>query len=205
VQRYQVFIDEHSISIGENRKSNQQSDSIFELFEPTIDDIKYVADWLLADKEAIQLVYLNTKDVSSSWNLFQEQFNCIEAAGGLVKNSQNQALFIHRLGKWDLPKGKVEKGETPKQSAVREVEEECGISNLKLGEKLPDTYHIYRYNDQLVLKRTYWFNMTYDGSEELVPQQEEAIEKAVWVDVNHLEEQLSNTYASLEQVILTLN
>ncbi|MBL4710742.1 MAG: NUDIX domain-containing protein [Flavobacteriales bacterium] len=149
-------------------------------------------------------IYLNVKDVTLFWAFFQKQYKCIEAAGGLVRNSDDQVLFIYRLGKWDLPKGKMEKGETPEQSAVREVEEECGISNLNLGKKLPDTYHIYYHKEQYVLKRTYWFEMGYAGNEELVPQQEEAIEKAIWVDPKQLNDQLSNTYASLKGVILTL-
>lgn len=204
MQRYQVFIDDHSISIVENGKSNQQSESIFELFDPTSEDIKIITDWLLIDKGATQQVYLNTRDTKLLWNLFKQQYRCVEAAGGLVKNTKGQILFIYRLGKWDLPKGKMEGGETPEQSALREVEEECGISNLKLGEKRSDTYHIYRNKNQVVLKQTHWFEMEYAGSDKLVPQKEEAIEEAVWVDPNQLEDQLSNTYASLRQLILSL-
>tara|TARA_B110000503_G_scaffold143647_1_gene246624 strand:- start:1109 stop:1720 length:612 start_codon:yes stop_codon:yes gene_type:complete len=197
VQRYQVFIDEHSIFIGEKRKSNQQFESIFELNEPDADEINFIIGWLLKEKEAEQHIFLNSKNVEHLWALFQEQFSLIGAAGGKVHNSNGELLLIYRLGKWDLPKGKMEAGETPEQSALREVEEECGIKNLKLGKQLLNTYHVYVQKEERILKTTYWFEMSYAGNEQLTPQKEEAIEKAVWVSTSDLSVQLSNTYKSL--------
>ena len=95
----------------------------------------------------------------------------------------------------------MEKGETPEQAAIREVEEECGIHGLELGEKLPNTYHVYTQKETLILKTTYWFEMKYKGTEVLVPQKEEAIEKAVWVNPSNFSEQLANTYKSLVGII----
>jgi 8-oxo-dGTP pyrophosphatase MutT (NUDIX family) len=198
---YQVFINEHSIFIGEQRKSNQQFDSIFELNEPYVEDLSFVVEWLLKEKEAVQHIFLNSKNAENLWSLFQEQFTLISAAGGKVRNPKGELLFINRLGKWDLPKGKMEIGETPEQSAVREVEEECGITNLNIVEKLSNTYHVYTEKDKLFLKTTFWFRMDYSGNEQLVPQKEEAIEKALWVDPSDLVEQLSNTYNSLLGII----
>lgn len=201
MQKYQVFIDEHSISIVESRKSNQQSNSTFELLEPTAEEIKFVIDWLLVEQKSIQEVFLITNNPQHLWEVFQQNVTLIEAAGGVVENEKKQFLFIHRLGKWDLPKGKMERSETPEQSAVREVEEECGVTGLKLAQQLPDTYHIYSIKDKCILKRTYWFRMRYNGNELLVPQTEESIDKAVWVSVDQLEEQLANTYSSLKGLI----
>lgn len=201
MQRYQVFIDEHSIFIGEDRKSIQQFEDIFELYEPTPDDIDLIVEWLSKEKETTQHVFLNTSDPNSLWEKFQSRFKLIEAAGGLVKNSDKEILFIHRLGKWDLPKGKLEKGENPQEAAVREVEEECGISNLKLEAEVEPTYHMYFHKEKWVLKKTYWFNMYYAGKEKLIPQLEEAIEKAEWVKQSNLEKQLENTYSSLKKMI----
>ena len=201
MQRYQVFIDEHSIFIGEKGKSNQQFESIFELDEPDADELKFVIEWLLREKEGVQHIFLSSKNVEGLWTLFQEQFSLIDAAGGKVHNSNGELLLIYRLGKWDLPKGKMEEGETPEQSALREVEEECGIKNLKLGKQLLNTYHVYVQNEVRCLKTTYWFEMTYEGNEKLTPQKEEAIEKAVWVSTSDLSEQLSNTYKSLVGLI----
>ena len=201
MQRYQVFIDEHSIFIGEKRKSNQQFDSIFELNEPDVDDLKFVIHWLLKEKEAVQHIFLNTSDIENLWKLFQQQFTLISAAGGKVRNEKSEILFIHRLGKWDLPKGKIEAGESVETAAVREVQEECGIENLTLGNQLANTYHVYPHKDKRVLKTTFWFEMTCSENENLVPQTEEGIEKVIWVDSKNLEEQLSNTYSSLIGII----
>jgi 8-oxo-dGTP pyrophosphatase MutT (NUDIX family) len=202
MQRYQVFIDEHSIVIGENQKSNQQSDSVLEFFEPMQSDVLLLIEWLSKEKDSVFNVLLHTNKIKEFWKAFQSEFKFIEAAGGLVENEKQEVLFIYRLEKWDLPKGKMEKGETPEESALREVEEECGISNLTLGEELPSTYHIYFYKEKWVLKKTYWYNMSYVGEEKLVPQTEEAITKAVWVNKNKLQEQLSNTYVSLKGLII---
>lgn len=202
MQRYQVFINEHSIFIGEKRESNQQFESIFELNEPDLDDLQFVIEWMLKEKEAVQHIFLNSKNVDALWSLFKEQFTLISAAGGKVSNAKEEILFIYRLGKWDLPKGKMEKGETPEQSAIREVEEECGISNLILGDKLENSYHVYTQGEQQILKTTHWFEMKYLGNETLVPQKEEAIEKAEWVNSSDLSEQLSNTYTSLVAIIV---
>lgn len=194
---YQVFIDEHSIFIGEKRESNQQSEFYFELNEPDSGELTFIIDWLLREKEAVQHVFLNSNNTKDLWALFQDQFSLISAAGGKVRNSQGDILFIYRLGKWDLPKGKMEIGETPEQSAIREVEEECGIKELQLGKQLANTYHVYVHNAKRILKMTYWFEMNYAGNEQLIPQKEESIEKAEWVNTSDLSEQRSNTYKSL--------
>lgn len=201
MQRYQVFIDKHSVFIEEKLESIQQFDSIFELNEPDVDGVKFVIDWLLKEKQSVQHIFLVTSNVAGLWLLFKQQFELITAAGGRVQNTKGELLFIHRLGKWDLPKGKMEAGETPEQCAVREVEEECGIVNLTLGDKLPNTYHVYVQKGERILKTTYWFRMNYSGNGQLVPQTEESIEKAVWVNQHDLSEQLSNTYTSLIEII----
>lgn len=112
---------------------------------------------------------------------FRRVFKYVKAAGGLVRNDKGEYLFIFRKGKWDIPKGKMEKGELPVESAIREVEEECGISGLTVLKELTNTYHTYSFRGKEVLKKTYWFIMetTYAGS--LVPQIEEEITEVRWV------------------------
>lgn len=105
----------------------------------------------------------------------------INAAGGLVKNGKGEYLFIFRNGRWDLPKGKLEKKELIKECAVREIEEECGISNLQIVHRLPPTFHIYELNGTMAIKHSHWFLMNYKGTKTLKPQKEEGIKKAVWV------------------------
>ena len=118
--------------------------------------------------------------IDTAWEHFKSQFVEIPAAGGLVRNSEGAFLFIKRLGVWDLPKGKIEKKETPELAAVREVEEECGLSGLQVINQLDSTFHIYRspylpHPNNLVLKETKWFLMNYSGNEIPVPQVEEDI------------------------------
>ncbi len=135
---------------------------------------------------------------------FVKSFQYIEAAGGLVNNNKQQFLFIYRLGKWDLPKGKVEKGETNKIAAIREVEEECGIGQLEITKELASTYHIYTQKDTLFLKRTYWFKMHCNDTDKLTPQQEEGITDVKWMRSTDLQTIYDNTYASIKDVLQEL-
>ena len=105
----------------------------------------------------------------------------------MVFNTDNRMLAILRLGKWDLPKGHVEYNETIKSAAIREVEEECGISNPEIEEELVSTYHTYWIKKRWMLKRTYWFRMKYKGKETLVAQTDEDIEKAMWLSKNDMD------------------
>ena len=125
----------------------------------------------------------------------------IKAAGGLVSNAAGDFLFIFRNKRWDLPKGKVEKGEKMREAAVREVEEECGVKILKNKDKLCRTYHIYEWNNKIVLKKTNWYDMTVKGSPKLIPQKEEGITKAEWLGKNELKPVLKNTYPLILDVL----
>lgn len=132
---------------------------------------------------------------------FFSKFNWIEAAGGLVR-CQETFLFIERLGKWDLPKGKLEEGETPLEGAAREIIEECGIENkLQNGEWLENTYHTYWMKGKSVVKKTYWFTFDYDGNRNLVPQTEEGITAVSWLQREEFNKVKENTYPSILEVI----
>ena len=128
-------------------------------------------------------------------------YHFIEAAGGLVKTPGGELLFIHRLGVWDLPKGKAEAGETPEQTALREVEEECGVQNLSLSCKITDTYHTYQMKGKWILKRTHWYAMSLPDKQMLTPQLEEDILAAEWIKPERLPEIMQNTYPSIVEVI----
>ncbi|MBQ1219067.1 MAG: NUDIX domain-containing protein, partial [Bacteroidales bacterium] len=128
------------------------------------------------------------------------EFNQINAGGGLVRNSAGEYLLIFRNGKWDLPKGKQEAGEDIKVTAVREVEEECGIDSLELGNLLCVTHHTYRMNGEFMLKHTFWYNMEYKGDATLKPQTEENIEMCKWVKGEEIAELVKDTYPSIKRV-----
>lgn len=144
---------------------------------------------------------LYNPDLEKLFTLFKISFKLVEAAGGLVMNSKNEYLFILRNGKWDLPKGKIEKKEKTADAAIREVEEECGISNLQLIKPLITTYHTYFLEEQPVLKPTYWYLMQTNYDKTLTPQQEEGITEAKWIAKKDFGMVLKNTYESIKDVL----
>jgi 8-oxo-dGTP pyrophosphatase MutT (NUDIX family) len=135
---------------------------------------------MLEKNPKFRLVTLYAPDVEKLFTDFKGHYKWLEAAGGLVYNEKGEILTIYRRGSWDLPKGKIDPGETPTQAGIREVREETGLNHLELGPELHITYHTYRLkNGKRVLKKTYWYRM--DTTEtDLVPQTEEDIEQAVW-------------------------
>ena len=131
----------------------------------------------------------------------KKMFTFIPAAGGLVINQEGKLLIIRRNDQWDLPKGKIEKGEKKRSAALREVEEECGISNLSIKHKIKKTYHTYEAYGKKVFKTTHWYLMEYHGNEPLTPQTKEGITEALWKNKNELEEIKSGFYASLQELV----
>lgn len=144
---------------------------------------------------------LLTKNPDAAFKKIRKQLVVIKAAGGLVVNAKGEFLFIFRNKKWDLPKGKVDKGEKVKDAAVREVEEECGVKIEKRKERVCKTYHVYEMNGELILKRTSWYHMTVKGNPKLVPQVEEGITEAVWVAPQEIKAKIKNTYALITDVL----
>ena len=113
-----------------------------------LNSLKQDFDWFLKQDNCSTLVFISEKQTKVQ-KLFFSLFKIIEAAGGFIHNADG-ALFMYRNNKWDLPKGKIDKGETPKKGAVRECEEECGVSKLKIIKVLPATYHIYTLKGDLI-------------------------------------------------------
>jgi ADP-ribose pyrophosphatase YjhB (NUDIX family) len=130
-----------------------------------------------------------------------KKFDIIKAGGGLVWNENKEMLFIFRRGKWDLPKGKLEMGETLEQCAVREVEEETGLKNIVLKKELLSTYHTYEESGKHILKESYWFEMKVSGVQNLVPQAIEDIHEIKWVKKENLPQVLGNTFPSIKDVV----
>ena len=134
--------------------------------------------------------------------LFCEPYHQIVAAGGLVENPAGECLMIFRRGCWDLPKGKQEPGEDIETCALREVEEETGLHDLKLGGLICITHHTYHLFGEKILKHTYWYHMTDEREESLLPQLEEDITGAQWVEKERLPEYLEGTYPSIVEVFV---
>ena len=146
-------------------------------------------------------IVLKGHDVDLMWRDFCSRYDLIEAAGGIVLNSHDEVLWIFRNGTWDLPKGKVEQGETFKDAAVREVREECAISEINLGDFFGVTYHTYSFKSKDVLKKTFWYGMMCFSNQKLHPQLDEGITKAVWADKSKHLMYLSATYKSIVELL----
>lgn len=130
------------------------------------------------------------------------QLPIILAGGGFVLNQDGQLLMIHRRGFWDLPKGKLDAGETIEQCAIREVEEECGVSGLNIDSDAFHTYHLYtERNGVTVIKDSVWFLMKTNHHTALVPQIEEDIVEAVWQNLPVDEGKMNEAYGSIQDVI----
>ncbi len=156
------------------------------------------------ETEEINDLYLYDDNMQRLYEKFANSFRIIEAAGGVVDNSKGEILFIFRNGIWDLPKGKIEKNESIKEAALREVEEECGIKQLKLEKLIDKTYHIYEINNLYILKITHWFLMHSDFQGKFFPQLEEGITKVQWVSRQNLTKVLVNTFANIRLLCLNL-
>ena len=153
----------------------------------------------------MQTVYFERDHITVDDAHFEEfcsHFVVVPAAGGLVRNRAGKYLLIYRHNLWDLPKGKQEPGESIEQCALREVEEETGLHDLQLGERICITHHTYQLFGQKILKHTYWYQMTDDREEALLPQQEEDITRAEWVEKERLPEYLEGTYPSIVEVFV---
>lgn len=141
------------------------------------------------------------KDLEELKTDFFKKFTLVKAAGGFVQNENKEVLMMFRRGKWDLPKGKLDNKESPEQGAVRETEEETGLTNIKLVSPLITTYHTYHEGTKFILKETSWFTMKVAGEQNPVPQAEEQITKLEWVKKNDLKKYLDNSFPSVNDVL----
>ncbi len=147
-----------------------------------------------------ELLHINLyhKNAERLEQFLRKKIKVVEAGGGLVYNDKGEILFIRRNKKWDLPKGKVEKGETYEQAALREVAEETGIKGLKVKSFIMKTYHVFTRNDKFRLKITYWYEMysEYDGP--LIPELQEGIKKVKWKNLEKSQLALLDSYENIK-------
>lgn len=195
-QKYRIYINEKVIFITATAPEHPQE---YQRIDDEQFDLKIIYPWVEA--QSSKYFYVLTADPKAFLERITLTAKLIEAAGGLVKNSDGTYLFIYRNNKWDLPKGKLEKSEKKKDAAVREVEEECGIKVAKLEDKLCKTYHMYMWKDKTVLKKTHWYLMRHKGKAKLVPQIEEGITDVRWFNKDQIVQIIHNTFPSIIDVL----
>lgn len=186
-----IFIHhgQSSLEIRENPRTDIRIDELSELLEK------------LKSSDSGLRLQVDSANPDELLKACSHRFTWLEAAGGLIENESDEVLLIYRRGYWDLPKGKIDAGETPRVAAEREIEEETGITRLRFVNDLPSTYHIYFFRTEWVLKKTHWFRYQLTEPQTLTLQKEEDIEDAKWIRTDELENYLDKIYPSLHTLI----
>lgn len=199
-QKYKVFVNEKLLTISEEPEMEKNELRVLNLQYDGPQLLKFYLDQFRLDCYHHLHLFGEHPEV-----IFQDlcnEFTLIEAAGGLVINDDNEALVIFRKGKWDLPKGKIDEGETPESAAVREVAEECSIQLPNITGSLGETWHTYQLNGKAILKKTYWYKMIpTHGKEQPRPQTEEDISEAKWVGKDYFDEMKKNIFPAIEEIM----
>ena len=189
---YKVFVNDKPLFLTNQIK--KETDFKFFLLESA--DINQIVINFFQNK--LQKAYLYHPDEKEIIKTLKAKIPVSKAGGGLVYNKKNEVLFIFRNGKWDLPKGGMEKGEEIENTAIREVEEETGVNNLVIADKLQKTYHIFKRNGIYKLKITQWFEMRTNFEGTPIGQTDEGIEKVAWLNPDEIKEALKNSYENIK-------
>ncbi|MFN4365192.1 NUDIX hydrolase [Chryseobacterium hispalense] len=193
---YKVFVNEKKLLLSKQSENLEKT-----LGYENVTSLEIALD--LLENTSVKELNVFGENIDEIWSEFQKLFRIIEAAGGIVSKPNGDILFIKRLGKWDLPKGKMEKGESREESAVREIEEETGLQNVELLSFINTTYHIYiERNGDKVLKCTHWFEMSFDGEDTSKPQIEEGITEVAWKNTLQIEDEVfPSTFKNIRLII----
>ena len=189
---YKVFVNDKPLFL--TNEISKETD--FQLFLLESIDIEQLIIKMFQNK--IQKASLYYPDEKVILKKLKEKIPVCKAGGGLVFNKNGDVLFILRNGKWDLPKGGIEREEEIADTAMREVEEETGVDKLEITRKLQKTYHIFKRNGKYKLKITHWFEMQTNFEGTPFPQANEGIEKAVWLNPEQIKEALKNSYENIK-------
>lgn len=198
---YKIYFEDRIIVIGsEKNAENIKNDEKFIRYKNKKSFYKALKEFKKYTN--IHRLLVQTNKPAKVLKRLKKKFEIINAAGGLVFNSDGHVLMIKRNRVWDLPKGKIEKGEHRPEAAIREIEEECGISGLFIEGKIGRTYHTYIFKQKNMFKTTHWFLMKYEGNEEPTPQTEEDITDVKWKSPEEVKDIIPNTYKSLTDILM---
>jgi len=189
---YKVFVNENVIILT-NQIPFGSKINLFDLKKISLIDI-------VSNVKKHKKIFLFHKNSEKLILNFKKKIKVIFAGGGIVKNNLDETLFIYRRNKWDLPKGKIDKGETIDQTALREVKEETGIVDLKIVDFRTKTYHIFKKNNEYCLKETTWYNMVSNFDGEFIPELKEDITKVVWKNDKKIKK-IKNTFPNIKLLL----
>lgn len=189
---YKVFVNEAQLILT-NKLSDIANNKYFLLNEKSINEaIESLS------KKKLSIAYIYHPNNEEILKKFTKKIPLVVAAGGVVTNKEGKVLFIYRNDKWDLPKGKLDKGESLEQCAIREVEEETGVKGLKIENILKTTYHVFKRNGTFKLKEVHWYAMKTSYKGELIGQLDEGIEKVKWKGPEKIAKALENSYHNIK-------
>ena len=188
---YKVFVNESPLILTNVRPDNNAG-NVFPMEDEAINYAITALSKKILDKAYI---YDSSDEVLEC---FSRKIPLVVAAGGMVRNKKGKVLFIYRNNKWDLPKGKLEKGESIENAALREVKEETGVKNLVIKNYLKTTYHIFKRNGVYRLKKVVWFDMTTTFKGKLTPQKNEGITKVKWKGSKKIAKALKKSYINIQ-------
>lgn len=194
-EAFDVVIDTDDLLIRENKLKGNVL--IHNATQAIVKSILFILhNKKLKDLDTVTLI---SPDYEASVDLIKSSFKIIKAAGGVV-HREDKVLMIHRLGKWDFPKGKLEGyDESTVLGAKREVEEECNIK-VTPGNKVCNTWHTYVQGGKSILKKTSWYEMSCEDDSEMRPQTEEGIELVKWMNKQEIDVALYSAYRSIQHV-----
>lgn len=197
---YKIHFEDRFIVIS-SEPDRLQKYGLFHKFNDTKEFYKLISDF--QEDKTLHSINVYGTDITHLWRIFRIYFTEVAAAGGLVRHVSGRYLFLERRGKVDLPKGHVEPGEKPEECALREVEEECGISGHSIIKLLMPSYHTYILKGISYLKRTDWFLMKYDGEMVHKPQISEGITSVMWLYPDEISKIKNRAWLSLIDLINT--
>lgn len=195
---YKVFINNAQL-IFSTKKSPSLNNCDFQRIKYEKIKENFSRIFYFVDTLNTNIILIEAEDTEAAFKEFSAYFQLIIAGGAIVFNQEKEILMIFRRGYWDLPKGKIDEGESIKEGAIRELEEETAVKNPTGIRFFTKSYHMYALHDNIVLKETHWFLMQAEKQQELKAQEEEDIMKVEWMKLD--DSRTKKTYASIQEIL----